>query len=70
MFPPEFRGCNGRNEGNDGRELQAELVERAVITRGREDGVDSKSPRPGIRGAYFETRVTDPDERDTPQPTL
>lgn len=47
---PNFAGATSRNAGNDGRELQAELVERTVITRVRErgeggGGVDSKSPR-------------------------
>lgn len=35
---PNFAGATSRNAGNDGRELQAELVERTVITRVRERG--------------------------------
>lgn len=77
---PNFAGATSRNAGNDGRELQAELVERTVITRvqGRGEGGGGAVSIRNLRGwktgegrgiEYFEARVTDPDERNTP-PTL
>lgn len=41
---PNFASATSRNAGNDGRELQAELVERTVITRARR-AVSIRNPR-------------------------